>query len=196
MCLGLVCLGFVMAPSQTVFQILNSIAISKKLYCWREGRGGEKNFAFSFESFSWKTERQKVWIKIIGTTPHQSTHINDPTTPLTWIKHKSIHNYTQNHTEVLKSYTERHKVLIIIMWHSPHLSPHINDPPTCSQWITHNTHTCTHTDVHIHTNIPDYKHYLYTNTCTHTNVFTQTHTYSQTFTYTKIQTRWGLKLES
>ena len=52
LCLGLVCLGFVMAPSQTVFQILNSIAISKKLYCWREGRGGEKNFAFSFESFS------------------------------------------------------------------------------------------------------------------------------------------------
>ena len=82
------------------------------------------------------------------------------------------------------------------MWHSPHLSPHINDPHTCSQWITHNTHTCTHTHVHIHTNIPDYKHYLYTNTCTHTNVFTQTHTYAQTFTYTKIQTRWGLKLES
>ena len=164
-----------MAPSQTVFQILNSIAISKKLYCWREG-GGKKNFAFSFESFSWKTERQKVWIKIIGTTPHQSTHINDPTTPLTWIKHKSIHNYTQNHTEVLKSYTERHKVLIIIMWHSPHLSPHINDPPTCSQWITHNTHIYTHTHKHtrlqtllIHKHMHTHKR-IYTNTHIFTNI--------------------------
>ena len=185
MCLGLVCLGFVMAPSQTVFQILNSIAISKKLYCWREGRGGEKNFAFSFESFSWKTERQKVWIKIIGTTPHQSTHINDPTTPLTWIKHKSIHNYTQNHTEVLKSYTERHKVLIIIMWHSPHLSPHINDPPTCSQWITHNTQTYQITNT------------TYTQTHAHTQTYLHKHTHIHKHSHTqKIQTRWGLKMES
>ena len=135
-----------------------------------------------------------MWIKIIGTTSHQSTQINWPIQSFTL-------NYIQNYTDVLKSYTDQPKLLrkrlltlpnIYIYTtrkrptykqnHTELLKSYTDQHKVWNKIIETPLHQYTQIKwpIHTFTDTPNYRHkHTHTHTC-HTVTYTQIKTYALT----------------